>query len=98
MQFLNLRNHQHQKQKNPINPFGTLTLILALRNQHQLLKVRHTCTKRRKRNVKKVTLQVVSFCYLVAGKGRGRKRKGSGSEDEYSPMKKTAKPPGRVSA
>ncbi|XP_035490607.1 DNA topoisomerase 2-beta isoform X1 [Scophthalmus maximus] len=28
-------------------------------------------------------------------KGRGRKRKGSGSEDEYSPMKKSAKPPGR---
>lgn len=31
----------------------------------------------------------------VAGKGRGRKRKGSGSEDEYSPMKKAAKPVGR---
>ncbi|XP_031604241.1 DNA topoisomerase 2-beta isoform X2 [Oreochromis aureus] len=31
----------------------------------------------------------------LKGKGRGRKRKGSGSEDEYSPMKKTAKPPGR---
>ncbi|XP_024151279.1 DNA topoisomerase 2-beta [Oryzias melastigma] len=29
------------------------------------------------------------------GKGRGRKRKGSGSEDEYSPVKKTSKPPGR---
>lgn len=33
----------------------------------------------------------------LAGKGRGRKRKGSGSEDEYSPMKKVAKPVGRVS-
>ncbi|XP_069033095.1 DNA topoisomerase 2-beta isoform X1 [Embiotoca jacksoni] len=31
----------------------------------------------------------------LKGKGRGRKRKGSGSEDEYSPMKKAAKPPGR---
>ncbi|TKS89031.1 DNA topoisomerase 2-beta [Collichthys lucidus] len=30
-----------------------------------------------------------------AGKGRGRKRKGSGSEEDYSPMKKTAKPVGR---
>ncbi|XP_004074154.1 DNA topoisomerase 2-beta [Oryzias latipes] len=29
------------------------------------------------------------------GKGRGRKRKGSGSEDEYTPMKKAVKPPGR---
>ncbi|XP_037651139.1 DNA topoisomerase 2-beta isoform X2 [Sebastes umbrosus] len=32
----------------------------------------------------------------LKGKGRGgRKRKGSGSEDEYSPMKKMAKPAGR---
>ncbi|XP_022047589.1 DNA topoisomerase 2-beta isoform X1 [Acanthochromis polyacanthus] len=31
----------------------------------------------------------------LKGKGRGRKRKGSGSEDEYSPMKKAAKPVGR---
>ncbi|XP_047460191.1 DNA topoisomerase 2-beta [Mugil cephalus] len=31
----------------------------------------------------------------LKGKGRGRKRKGSGSEDEYSPMKKMAKPVGR---
>uniref|UniRef100_A0A3Q2X055 DNA topoisomerase 2 n=1 Tax=Haplochromis burtoni TaxID=8153 RepID=A0A3Q2X055_HAPBU len=31
----------------------------------------------------------------LKGKGRGRKRKGSGSEDEYSPMKKMSKPPGR---
>lgn len=28
----------------------------------------------------------------LKGKGRGKKRKGSGSEDEYSPMKKAAKP------
>ncbi|XP_045913851.1 DNA topoisomerase 2-beta isoform X2 [Micropterus dolomieu] len=31
----------------------------------------------------------------LKGKGRGRKRKGSGSEEDYSPMKKTAKPAGR---
>ncbi|XP_070702301.1 DNA topoisomerase 2-beta isoform X1 [Pempheris klunzingeri] len=31
----------------------------------------------------------------LKGKGRGRKRKGSGSEDDYSPMKKAAKPVGR---
>ncbi|KAM3596331.1 uncharacterized protein V6R79_012674 [Siganus canaliculatus] len=31
----------------------------------------------------------------LKGKGRGRKRKGSGSEEDYSPMKKTAKPVGR---
>lgn len=42
---------------------------------------------------------LVAFCLggLCAGKGRGRKRKGSGSEDDYSPMKKPAKPAGRVS-
>lgn len=41
----------------------------------------------------------VTFCSdeLCAGKGRGRKRKGSGSEEDYSPMKKVAKPAGRVS-
>lgn len=37
---------------------------------------------------------LITFC---SGKGRGRKRKGSGSEEDYSPMKKTAKPAGRVS-
>ncbi|XP_070777394.1 DNA topoisomerase 2-beta isoform X2 [Enoplosus armatus] len=31
----------------------------------------------------------------LKGKGRGRKRKGSGSEEDYSPMKKAAKPAGR---
>ncbi|XP_068560677.1 DNA topoisomerase 2-beta isoform X1 [Cebidichthys violaceus] len=31
----------------------------------------------------------------LKGKGRGRKRKGSASEDEYSPMKKAAKPVAR---
>ncbi|XP_042362205.1 DNA topoisomerase 2-beta isoform X1 [Plectropomus leopardus] len=31
----------------------------------------------------------------LKGKGRGRKRKCSGSEDEYSPMKKAAKPAGK---
>ncbi|XP_035537041.1 DNA topoisomerase 2-beta isoform X2 [Morone saxatilis] len=31
----------------------------------------------------------------LKGKGRGRKRKGSGSEEDYSPMKKVAKPAGR---
>lgn len=31
------------------------------------------------------------------GKGRGKKRKGSGSEDEYNPVKKTAKPAARKS-
>lgn len=31
----------------------------------------------------------------AAGKGRGKKRKGSGSDDEFSPIKKAAKPVGR---
>uniref|UniRef100_A0A3P9IX37 DNA topoisomerase 2 n=1 Tax=Oryzias latipes TaxID=8090 RepID=A0A3P9IX37_ORYLA len=39
----------------------------------------------------------LSHLLVIAGKGRGRKRKGSGSEDEYTPMKKAVKPPGRVS-
>lgn len=40
----------------------------------------------------------VSLCpAAAAGKGRGKKRKGSGSDDEFSPIKKAAKPVGRVS-
>lgn len=41
MQLPNPGSHQHQKQRNRINPSGTLTLTPDLRSQHQLLKVLH---------------------------------------------------------
>lgn len=106
MQLPNPRSHQHQKQRNQINPSGTLTLTLGPRSQHQQLwkVLRRFCAflKQNKKEVNQSHVADSEWSLFVvvnsAGKGRGRKRKGSGSEEDYSPMKKMTKPAGRVSS
>lgn len=83
MPLLNPRSHQHQKQKNLINPSGTQTRTLGPKSQHQLLKVQYILCFLTETGLNKLhscfrgwifQSPFVPVLQVKAGGGRGRAR------------------------